>query len=109
MWTASWLKLRHVPRRHGRLRLDEIDLTESSVFLMSGTDLLTTAMKRRLYILLLVVLLVAICSGVRCILDERREPLFTFDEHLANFISSFSFGLMVAAVGLLVSLATKKA
>jgi hypothetical protein len=66
-------------------------------------------MRRRFYIFLLVVLFVAICSGIRCVLDERQDPLFTFGEHLHNFISSFSIGLMIAAVGLLVSLAAKRA
>jgi hypothetical protein len=67
------------------------------------------AVRRRLYIFLLAVLLVAICSGIRCVLDERRDPLFTLREHLHNFTSNFSIGLMIAAVGLLVSLDAKRA
>ena len=65
-------------------------------------------MKRRLLNFLLVVLLVAVCSGVRRVLGERRDPLFTFDEHLRGFATDFSVGLMTAAVGPLVPVAAKR-
>ena len=65
-------------------------------------------MKTRLLVFAAVVLLVAACAAFRCVLDERRDPLFTFEEHANNFISNFSVGLMVAAVGLLVSLASRR-
>ena len=64
-------------------------------------------MKKRLYIFVVVVL-VAVCAGVQCLLDERREPLFTFEEHRRNFVSHFSVGLLIASIGLLVSLAKKR-
>jgi hypothetical protein len=65
-------------------------------------------MRKQLYVFAAVVMLVAICAGIRRVLDERREPLFTPGEHLANFASDFAFGLTIAFIGLLVSFSAKR-
>lgn len=51
----------------------------------------------------MVLMIALLAAAGRCLLDERREPLFTLEEHLENFASDAVFSAAIVLLALIVS------